>query len=503
MTVNVSQPTALPEGDRYYLLRGNVMVPLVPADQIPLQLRGLPRQLAHRQMSDENWKLLHESKHTAYPLAIQIPENCSSPSSTSKASPGFLAPDHYVRISPKHLHEVTTQAFHSSPPANPAQYPRIDSRCTYQATPEHPASLKDTFASIYPRDAQSFGYHAPYPSGVQPDPSKKVYCSHWIKTGECSFIQQGCRYKHEMPNLEKLRELGVTQIPKWWKEKSAITARGPTWMQQRLAAGHGDGAQVGDMSSTRAFPDPSTFRTGQPVNSIECDTPRQLHGTVQGGPASEQSETVEVLRKPIPEATMRLEKEITNLLIDIDEEPVSSYSPQSSGCSSTSARSRHDQTPSASSAASSPPASVLDEPITRTIPGTARPQSAKEASKERAIRRRMSPPPNHQQSDAKDSCAPVKSNIKNPNALRKASTGSPTPLKQTGLAKSKHSVARNILPDLPDSCNSSTAHKTQSEQVKASTGDRAHNAARAKGCANKRASIKSNAPATVAKRIAG
>ncbi|KAH4066236.1 hypothetical protein HBI38_104710 [Parastagonospora nodorum] len=503
MTVQVSQPTALPEGDRYYLLRGNIMVPLVPADQIPLQLRGLPRQLTHRQLSDENWKLLHESKHAAFPLAIHVPDSYSSPPPTSKASPGFLAPDHHVRSSPKHLNEVTTETCRLPPPAHPAQSPRLDARCTYQATPEHPASLTDTFASIYPRDAQRFGYHTPYPSGVQPDPSKKVYCSHWIKTGECSFIQQGCRYKHEMPNLEKLRELGVTQIPKWWKEKSAITARGPTWMQQRLAAGHGDDSLAGEMPPPRAFPDPSTFRSTQAVESISPGMSRQPHGVLQKGLVSEELENLQVLRKPTLEATTRPEKVIANLLIDIDDEPVTSYSPQSSHCSSASARSRRDRTSSASSATSSPPASLLYQPTTGITASIESPHIAEEALKERTMRRRMSQAPNNEQSEAKDNCAPVKSTIKNIEAPRKASPESPAPLKQTGLAKSKHSVTRNILPDFPDSCSKNGAHKTQSEQVKTSTGDKFRNAARAKGRAVKRASIESKSLANVAKRVAG
>lgn len=35
-----------------------------------------------------------------------------------------------------------------------------------------------------------------------------------------------------MPPLDKLREIGFTSVPKWWKEKSAL--RGPTWIQRRM-----------------------------------------------------------------------------------------------------------------------------------------------------------------------------------------------------------------------------------------------------------------------------
>lgn len=49
---------------------------------------------------------------------------------------------------------------------------------------------------------------------------KKVYCSHWMSTGECDYAQQGCLYKHEMPtDLELLNQLGFQDIPKWYREK--------------------------------------------------------------------------------------------------------------------------------------------------------------------------------------------------------------------------------------------------------------------------------------------
>lgn len=47
----------------------------------------------------------------------------------------------------------------------------------------------------------------------------KVYCTYWIACGECHYAQQGCRFKHEMPNLETLREImGRNSYPKWWLE---------------------------------------------------------------------------------------------------------------------------------------------------------------------------------------------------------------------------------------------------------------------------------------------
>ena len=87
------------------------------------------------------------------------------------------------------------------------------------------------------------------PSGVEPEQEKKVYCTYWIRTGECDYTQQGCLYKHEMPDLETLKKIGFIGEPKWWKEKYAVklgvapsstVTRGPTWMQRRMNAIHSD-----------------------------------------------------------------------------------------------------------------------------------------------------------------------------------------------------------------------------------------------------------------------
>ena len=60
------------------------------------------------------------------------------------------------------------------------------------------------------------------PSGIVPDPEKKEYCTYWIRTGECDYAQQGCMYKHEMPDDEKLRALGFRKKPQWWQEKDRV-----------------------------------------------------------------------------------------------------------------------------------------------------------------------------------------------------------------------------------------------------------------------------------------
>ncbi|KAH7082965.1 hypothetical protein BKA63DRAFT_140674 [Paraphoma chrysanthemicola] len=248
-----SQPSPLPDGLRYYLLRGSTMVPLVPVDQLPFQLQGVPRQLTHRQASDESWKLLLETDQLPKTLLIQAPTSilAGTPASTPKSR--FLAPDHHVRAESPESANVASKSSRWLQNASDAvnKAPDLQSAMPVAAS-EHPASLIDSFAAIYQKDAQRIGYRTPYPSGIEPDPSKKKFCTHWIKTGECAFTVVGCRFKHEIPPIDKLRVNGFTQVPKWWKEKSAISMRGPTWMQRRLASG-GD-----EQDTPPAFPDPST-----------------------------------------------------------------------------------------------------------------------------------------------------------------------------------------------------------------------------------------------------
>jgi hypothetical protein len=73
------------------------MVPLVPADQLPYRLHGVPLQLSHEQLSKENWKFVTDTQTPSYRLAIQAP---AANVLTPPASPGrkHFAPDHNVRI---------------------------------------------------------------------------------------------------------------------------------------------------------------------------------------------------------------------------------------------------------------------------------------------------------------------------------------------------------------------------------------------------------------------
>lgn len=59
------------------------------------------------------------------------------------------------------------------------------------------------------------------------DSDRKEYCTYWIRHGECDYMQQGCRYKHEMPDLMTLRSIGFRNVPEWHKEKMRMRTQRP------------------------------------------------------------------------------------------------------------------------------------------------------------------------------------------------------------------------------------------------------------------------------------
>lgn len=67
---------------------------------------------------------------------------------------------------------------------------------------------------------------------------KKVYCTYWIQTGNCNYMQEGCKYKHEIPKDDDTRRaIGFREFPNWPREELPIhTKPGPAlhkpWRRQ-------------------------------------------------------------------------------------------------------------------------------------------------------------------------------------------------------------------------------------------------------------------------------
>ena len=430
-----------------------MIVPLVPVDQLPFQLQGIPRQLTHRQISDGGWKLCSETNQAPSALLIQAPTATSfpcHPSPTAKSR--YLAPDHHVRAE--------------------SQQPRS----TYMATLERPSSLTDTFASIYQKDAQRLGYRVPHPSGIEPDPSKKEYCTHWIKTGECDWTAIGCKFKHEMPSIEKLRELGfVRGVPRWWKEKSAVVVRPPTWMQRRLA-GNEDADQASEMPEARAFPDPSIFRArkaqGYDLLGEEVQQPRDILKR----DSSPKQATAGRLTPPQAsvQGPVRRASQISDLLIDLEDASAPPPGPQSSPTSADSAGSSETQVSSSRTSISLPsPPSLGHNPFllidckspTKTI-------TKKSAEKEPNIGRRSQLPWASATEDGTP--IPTNPNAKSPRSTRQRRK---TPPRSNDSNNNRRPVTTSIAPTKPQPGLASSKYANSDNAAK-NTAHRSKNANR-------------------------
>lgn len=265
---------------RHYMSRGNgVLVPVIPLDELPLELHGVPSHLLWEDTRSMTFLGELASTGTTYAIS-EIKQNGFGASGNAivRHGRGFASLDQDVKM------PETIDAFQRlwRGACAAAEWDAVPVSCietvfvclderlifVYQ-NPDHdedfnelarelrdeednvsvmsfPFSISATLQAYDPsydppdipiRDRTSksvpattsekppinaFPSSRPLPpSGVEPDETRKEFCSYWIRTGECAFTQQGCKYKHEMPpdRITLKRVFGIDQWPKWWIER--------------------------------------------------------------------------------------------------------------------------------------------------------------------------------------------------------------------------------------------------------------------------------------------
>ncbi len=213
----------------FYISRDDhKMVPLIPADELPLglNLQGIPRVLNSDQVFALQYIGMLPSTGLTFKLeneSAALQRSTSEPSHTRSHSnidpTNFLPPDAYARQAlinaqqqasgqPRPAHEVTTNWRSKATLDDPQAV--IDAIINTKGGAEAAAQL------VHPARTHT----AMPPSGNMPDQDKKEFCTHWIRHGECDYAQQGCLYKHEMPDKATLMKIGFRSIPRWWVEQS-------------------------------------------------------------------------------------------------------------------------------------------------------------------------------------------------------------------------------------------------------------------------------------------
>jgi hypothetical protein len=242
----------------YFISRSNGnIVPLVPADELPYSVRltGVPRAMKMEQTCGMNHVGAHPFTGQYFKLETDATQHVIDHTSGSKqrftAPSAVLLRDEQVKPEPT-TPSKTEQAFPHQPPisATAMSWRRPDDAASARSQviidnilaseSRSPARASPTALKVSRTSTSS-------PSSLS-ELGDKVYCTHWIRHGECDYTQQGCRYKHEMPDRSTLASIGFRTVPRWWQEKvavqlgqSAIPTVGPAmkpaeWLKQRRSS---------------------------------------------------------------------------------------------------------------------------------------------------------------------------------------------------------------------------------------------------------------------------
>ena len=257
----------------YFISRHTgIMVPLVPADELPFNVRlaGVPRVLR----MEETYGMQHVgmAPYTGmtFQLEREIHMGMEAPemggqrggSQPAHAAPGhsrslsgtpvkYLAPDAHARqalaqsaaynggafaangalpVRPVSAHETATSWRSGfNPSAHTPSVKTLANLPSSTGTTDKTQALLDAIVASTSgaESAARLGYTPRSaiplpPAGALPDAEKKEYCTYWLRHGECDYMQQGCLYKHEMPDRETLLKIGFRGTPWWWVERQAM-----------------------------------------------------------------------------------------------------------------------------------------------------------------------------------------------------------------------------------------------------------------------------------------
>lgn len=308
---------------QHFLVRENgIIVPLVAMDELPhhIRIEGVPRNMTIDQTAGMSSVGPVSARHQQYNV-VSINDSSSFVNETPQESISYSssnigsdpADDNYSSAPSEFRKDIPTLLPVSAPShkslfqhvtAADTVVPGLKKAYGVQEQKPHPAEESqaqtslpviqsllpgfqqfkhDFVTTISPTEAlqtTAYGKPEPLPAwkdttelGARfPPPGKKVYCSHWMSTGECDYAQQGCIFKHEMPlDIALLNHLGYQDIPKWYRERHGIG---------RLTAVPGSGAHMGGPASKNTLMQ-SSWR---PV-AVNTSRQRMLASTQSSNPA--------------------------------------------------------------------------------------------------------------------------------------------------------------------------------------------------------------------------
>lgn len=203
---------------------------------------------------------------------------------------GAIAEDRLLgNLSLSHYQEIGASPAASQVATDPkelrADSPQLGVSGHSQGSPFEETALIDSFKnealapSNTPENSQLAAEIAETPGSLP----KKVYCMYWLRKGECDYMQDGCRYKHEMPIDEETRQkIGIREIP-WW---FTVSPQYEQFLQQVPESATGRLTDVRSDEEHTFTPQPSGQGSGRRDSDIS------LHGG--GGVATKKRDPVKI-----------------------------------------------------------------------------------------------------------------------------------------------------------------------------------------------------------------
>ena len=119
---------------------------------------------------------------------------------------------------------------------------------------------------------------------------KKKFCTHWIRTGNCDYMQEGCRYLHVIPDAETRLRIGIRDMPRWAKEdlpsppRELNRARRRSWSPPKEKKdSHKDWRYRGNRKAHAELPaGPPLFSRPGPARPSTPTPQTTLHGKYHG-----------------------------------------------------------------------------------------------------------------------------------------------------------------------------------------------------------------------------
>ncbi len=196
----------------YYLERmDGSLTALIEVDQLPASIKilNIPKNLTLAQTKKLKWLGLRP-RGPVYSVAV-LDNHSSHPEQRLHPSDPIKEDNHFEREGKEIRGSVSNKEAHSSQLGRSDQSftsLEIDSLLNNQnVRSSAPTSVANSIRTppVHPFSA----------SGPQKQ-LKKIYCTYWLRNGTCHFLQDGCKFKHEMPDNATLHEIGFRETPRWY-----------------------------------------------------------------------------------------------------------------------------------------------------------------------------------------------------------------------------------------------------------------------------------------------